>query len=235
MEVELWDREGQYTQFVILPKLPLAGEFFDYGNTHYQALEVQGDRIGVRRIEVTDARYYWDTHPPLTMGVPSKSMDERAVLRRLWGRPDEGQAEVNDRISRDELLMGVAQLVSGRATCSRLHVGAVVSRDGRIIATGYNGAPKGLPHCDHRHDDGGGCDIAEHAERNAIAFAARYGLALDSGELHVTHAPCLNCARTIINAGLTRVLYTVPYRLTAGVELLTQAGLEVVQYHGDPA
>jgi dCMP deaminase len=136
------------------------------------------------------------------------------------------------------MLMGVADAVSLRGTCSRLQVGAVVSRDGRIIATGYNGAPAGLPHCDHTQDDHlgiGGCQVAEHAERNAVAFAARYGLALEGGEMHVTHAPCLNCARMVINAGIAKVTYRVPYRLNDGVELLTQGGVEVVEYHGDSA
>lgn len=137
-----------------------------------------------------------------------------------------------DRITRDQMLMGVAQVVAQRGTCSRLKVGAVVSRDGRIISTGYNGAPSGLEHC--RHIPGevleGGCQNVEHAERNAVAFAARHGLALEGGELHVTHAPCLACARTIINSGLIRVTFETPYRLTDGVELIMQAGLEVVYY-----
>jgi len=162
------------------------------------------------------------------------------------------------RVTRDEMLMAVAKAVSLRGTCSRASVGAVVSREGRIIATGYNGAPAGLPHCDHEQpeeDDrdlwnegfagvrdailsqypeaevkelAKGCQVSEHAERNAIAFAARYGLALEGGEIHCTHAPCLDCARSIINAGILRVSYEIPYRLTAGVELLQQAGLQVV-------
>lgn len=166
------------------------------------------------------------------------------------------------RISRDTMLMGMAQIVAQRGTCSRLQVGAIVSRDGRVISTGYNGAPAGLPHCEHEDEEPPyfmgyisaqvmkpeqkvwklpsgqiavsevrpviGCETAEHAERNAIAFAARYGLALEGSELHCTHAPCLNCARVIINAGIKRVIYLVPYRLTAGVELLRQAGLDVV-------
>lgn len=133
-----------------------------------------------------------------------------------------------DRISRDEMLIAMAKVVAFRGTCSRLHVGAVASRDGRVISTGYNGAPAGLPHCVHAIDEKGGCEIAEHAERNAIAFAARYGLALENGELHVTHSPCLNCARMIINSGITRVVYEFAYRIPDGVELLKQASIQVV-------
>lgn len=169
------------------------------------------------------------------------------------------------RASRDDTLMDVAYAISKRGTCSRLQVGAVFSKDGRIISTGYNGAVKGQAHCDHSQDgrpmgwvvpDGveqwnvpiegrimvvqdsdfrvtplpaeGGCQIAEHAERNAIAYAARFGVALDGSELHVTHAPCLACSRTVVNAGIVKVSYDIPYRLTAGVELLAAAGIEVV-------
>jgi len=164
------------------------------------------------------------------------------------------------RISRDEMLMATAEVIAQRGTCDRLQVGAVFSRDGRIISTGYNGAPGGLPHCNHTgrliwdmtQDEQavieewlivpgkimeipaepmiGGCQTAEHAERNAIAYAARYGVALDQSELHVTHAPCLACARSTINAGVIRVTYRTPYRLTEGIELLIQAGVEVIQF-----
>lgn len=141
-----------------------------------------------------------------------------------------------ERVTRDEMLLGMAKVVALRGTCSRARVGAVISRDGRIISMGYNGAPAGLPHCDHSvtsvSNDGGpntlGCTISEHAERNAIAFAARFGLALEGSELTCTHAPCMDCARSIINAGITKVSYETPYRLTAGVELLRQAKLDVV-------
>lgn len=164
------------------------------------------------------------------------------------------------RISRDEMLMEMAYVAAQRGTCSRLRVGAVISKNGRIITMGYNGAPSDIDHCDHSSEmppkvgmyDGildnidweikpgklmemtndmssaVGCKIAEHAERNAIAFAARYGQALDGSELHCTHAPCLDCSRSIINAGIRRVSYHIPYRRTEGVELLSQAGIEVV-------
>lgn len=143
---------------------------------------------------------------------------------------------MNDRISRNDMLMSMAIVASQRGTCSRLRVGAIVSRNGRIISTGYNGAPSGLPHCHHGitliQNDGQdvtpGCKVAEHAERNAIAFAARYGVALEGAEMHTTHAPCIDCARSIVNSGIRRVTYQIPYRLSAGVELLASAGLEII-------
>jgi dCMP deaminase len=73
-----------------------------------------------------------------------------------------------------------------------------------------------------------GCQNAEHAERNAIAFAARCGIMLESSEITCTHAPCLACARAIINAGVTMVTYSIPYRLTEGIELLKRAGIQVI-------
>lgn len=132
------------------------------------------------------------------------------------------------RITRDQMLMEIAEVVAKRGTCSRLQVGAVISKGGRIITTGYNGAPAGLPHCDHiSTTNTSGCKTAEHAERNAIAWAARHGLALDGAELHCTHAPCLDCARSIINAGIIRVFYLHPYRIVDGVDLLGDAGIRV--------
>lgn len=151
------------------------------------------------------------------------------------------------RLSRDEALMGTAMTWARRSTCTRLQVGAVFSRDGRILVQGYNGAPAGLPHCDHSCDctfdvdynDGGApghytncrtvmpCTTAEHAERNAIAWAARNGVRLEESEAHITDSPCLPCAMGLVNAGVNRVLYVREYRLTDGVELLKSAGVDV--------
>jgi len=139
--------------------------------------------------------------------------------------------------------MGVAALWAEHSTCSRLAVGAVVSRDGRSFSTGYNGAPAGLPHCDHsgctcdpaavEFDNNwspdcpqhGACRTAVHAELNALMFAARYGLVTDGAEIHTTHQPCLNCAMAIINAGIIRVVFCHPYRDSGGLDLLVAAGV----------
>jgi dCMP deaminase len=136
------------------------------------------------------------------------------------------------RPTRDEMLMDIAQVVSARSTCDRLRVGAVIARSGRVLATGYNGAPSGMPHCNHICMCPPGfphlmectatqpCNNTIHAEANAIVFAARHGVATDNAELFVTHAPCLVCARLIINAGIMGVMYSVEYRDPSGVELL---------------
>jgi dCMP deaminase len=153
------------------------------------------------------------------------------------------------RPSREEMLVATAFTWAQRSTCSRLHVGAVVHRDGRILVQGYNGAPSGMPHCSHEcscglisWDEAQGkphtiwcnsrepCTISVHAEANAIAYAAKYGVELGGSHIVVTHQPCLACAMLIINSGLKSVLYVFPYRLTDGVSLLREAGIVVEQY-----
>jgi dCMP deaminase len=137
--------------------------------------------------------------------------------------------------------MNTAREWSTRSTCSRLHVGAVLARDTRIIATGYNGAVAGMPHCDHTcrcpavmvtsgdHAAVCGlitpCTLSVHAEANALAFAARYGVATLGAHLYVTHAPCAPCARLLVNAGVAGVWYGERYRSHEGLDLLTAAGI----------
>ena len=131
------------------------------------------------------------------------------------------------RLTRDEMLMNMALLASERSTCSRLHVGAIAASSGRVLSTGYNGAPTGLPHCDHTQDDGP-CQAATHAEANVIAFAARHGVSLRGADMYVTHAPCVSCAHLIINAGISIVFYANPFRDRAGIELLHRAHVGIV-------
>lgn len=127
--------------------------------------------------------------------------------------------------------MQTAVLWSQRGTCSRLQVGAVLSRDGRIIATGYNGAPSGHAHCEHLDDQP--CVKATHAEENVLYFAARYGMSTDGADLFVTHNPCYRCARGLINAGIRRVVYLHDYRDDSGVQLLNGSGIAVFRYDED--
>lgn len=131
------------------------------------------------------------------------------------------------RISRDQMMMDIARTVARRGTCSRLQVGAVVSRDGRVLTMGYNGAPAGLEHCNHMMNETEGCTRAVHAEANAAVWAARNGVRVEGADLYVTHMPCLACASLIVNAGIRRVFYEKPYRITLGVDLLREAGVLV--------
>ena len=141
------------------------------------------------------------------------------------------------RMDRDETLIRVAVVLSNRGTCLRAKVGAIISKDGRIISTGYVGSPRGLPHCTDV-----GCDISEysgcvrtvHAEANAIAFAARYGISTEGAELHCTHSPCGQCAKLLINAGIVRIVYEMEYRDSKPLGLLATAGIETVQ-HAPPS
>lgn len=120
-----------------------------------------------------------------------------------------------------------AELWARRATCSRLSVGAVLARDGRILTTAYNGPPAGQPHCLHEDDEP--CTQSVHAEANALLWAARHGVSALGATLYVTHAPCLGCSGLIINSGIEKVVYAQPYRSTDGVARLLDAGLKVHQ------
>ncbi len=128
-------------------------------------------------------------------------------------------------------LMSLAFMVSKRSTCSRKQVGALAEKDGRVLVTGYNGSPSGFPHCTDRGgcrlDESGGCLDTVHAEANLIAFAAKHGISLEGATVYTTCAPCLGCAKLLINAGIKKVIYMEEYRDTRGKDLLLQAGVQV--------
>ena len=134
------------------------------------------------------------------------------------------------------MFLKIALLLGNLSTCSRAQVGAIIVRQGRCISWGYNGAPPGLPHCDennhgrheHVHPDYGPCRNATHAEANSIAAAARQGISTDDTTMYTTVSPCDDCSRLIIAAGIVEVVYNIPYRESAGIELLEQAGVRVI-------
>lgn len=139
------------------------------------------------------------------------------------------------RPSWDQYFMGIAFEVAKRSTCNRAQVGTIIVRDKRILTTGYNGSPTGLPHCtevgclmvgDH-------CVRTLHAEQNAIIQAALHGVPVAGGTIYITHQPCLTCAKMIINAGVTRVIYRGRYSDELAVSFLEQAGVELVQFGDD--
>ncbi len=137
----------------------------------------------------------------------------------------------NSRPSWDEYFMQIARDVSTRATCERRLVGAVVVLEKRILTTGYNGAPHGLPHCTEV-----GCKIQDghcirtlHAEQNAIVQGALNGITLRGSTLYVTCQPCNNCAKMIINAGIVRVVFDGDYPDEFAMELFEQAGTELIR------
>ena len=144
---------------------------------------------------------------------------------------------MSERPSWDEYFMGIARLVAGRSTCLRRKVGAILVLDRRILATGYNGAPAGLPHCDEtgcirerlnvppgeRHELCRGI----HAEQNAIIQSANYGTGIDGATIYTTHHPCSVCTKMIINAGISRVVTADSYPDELAVDMLRQAGIQV--------
>lgn len=137
-----------------------------------------------------------------------------------------------ERPSWDQYFMDITLAVSRRATCARAQVGAVIVRDKRILTTGYNGAPKGLPHCLDVGCEmvGGHCVRALHAEQNAILQGALYGVSLSGGTVYITHQPCHICAKMIINAGLVRVVYAGLYPDELAMQYLHLAGIQVEHF-----
>jgi dCMP deaminase len=134
------------------------------------------------------------------------------------------------RPSMDDVLLDVARVMAQRGTCTRLRVGAVLAVDGRICATGFNGAPHGLPHCRHVGAEPPGyetCATSVHAEANAVAFAARHGVSIQGSTLYCTHTPCVHCAMLLVNAGISTVVCALRYRLRAGTDVLREAGVEL--------
>lgn len=143
------------------------------------------------------------------------------------------------RISRDEQMILHTLVTALRSTCGRKSVGAVISKDGRIISSGYAGPPAGFPHCNEAcvvaSSANGGCRRTIHAEANAIAYAARHGIATQGATLYCTDSPCETCAKQIISAGIIRVVYLTPYRDRTGLELLHAAGIECITQIVDSA
>jgi dCMP deaminase len=130
--------------------------------------------------------------------------------------------------------MNIARQVATRSTCDRKHVGAVVARDKTILSTGYNGSIRGLAHCDeagHLMEDGH-CVRTVHAEANAIAQAARNGVAIEGAEIYITASPCWGCFRLLANSGIRRIYYGEFYRDARIHDFAEEAGIELVDLSG---
>jgi dCMP deaminase len=119
----------------------------------------------------------------------------------------------------DQLLMKTAQVWAAASYCERSKVGCVIARDGRIIATGYNGT---LPGEENTCEDCSGAtkSTVMHAEQNALIFCAKHGLSVKGCVLYTTLSPCMDCVKSIISSGITRVVYLDEYRDTSGIALL---------------
>ncbi|WP_445490307.1 ComE operon protein 2 [Niallia sp. 03133] len=137
-----------------------------------------------------------------------------------------------NRISWDKYFMAQSELLALRSTCTRLAVGATIVRDKRIIAGGYNGSIAGGVHCIDE-----GCYVIDnhcvrtiHAEMNALLQCAKFGVATEGADIYVTHFPCLQCCKAVIQAGIKTVYYANDYKNHPyAVELFKQAGISMIQ------
>lgn len=146
------------------------------------------------------------------------------------------------RPSWDDYFMSIVELVKTRSTCLRRQVGALIVKDKRILASGYNGAPVGCKHCaetgclreelgipsGQRHE----ICRATHAEQNAIAQAAYSGTCIKDSVMYVTAQPCVLCAKLAINAGISKIIFKGDYPDKLAMELLQEAGIRVLKYEG---
>ena len=141
------------------------------------------------------------------------------------------------RPSWDEYFMTLAHAVAQRSPCVRRKVGALLVKDKHVLSTGYNGPPRGAPHRDEHTcvriglKSGERADLVccAHAETNAIAQAALHGTAVKDATLYVTCAPCAWCARTIINAGIAKVVYDGEYADEHAKQVYRESDVPVVQ------
>lgn len=129
----------------------------------------------------------------------------------------------------DDYFIEMAKLAAARATCPRRRVGAVLVRDNRLIATGYNGAVRGAPHCD---DVGcllvdGHCVRTVHAELNALLQCALNGVSSADSTMYCTDFPCVNCAKSMVQAGVKRVIYLSDYPDSNSAAVLRDSGVEL--------
>jgi dCMP deaminase len=170
---------------------------------------------------------------PVLQKLPRGNSDEqklKAAVLALAGRLP--------RMSWDDYFMGIAGMVAGRGDCVKRRVAAIIVRERRIVATGYNGTPRGTVNCGQ-----GGCPrcasfvksgtalgecLCSHGEENAITQAALHGISVKGATLYSTCSPCLLCTKMIINSGIAHVVYNASYPLGGRpLELLREAGVEV--------
>lgn len=143
----------------------------------------------------------------------------------------------------DEIYMELAENLAMRSHCVKAKVGAVLTKDTRIISLGYNGPPAGTHNCDEvwpdvgcPRDSKGSCSLALHAEQNAILYAAKSNISIEGSTLYVTLSPCISCARVIFTIGIKKVYYLNSYadfkglQSDEGVDFLKKFGVEVVRY-----
>ena len=144
----------------------------------------------------------------------------------------------------DVIYMELAQKLAQRSHCVKMHVGAVLTKDTRIVSLGYNGPPAGTHNCDVEwpehgcpRDSKGSCSLALHAEQNAILYASKNNVSVEGSTLYITLSPCIACARIIFTTGIRKVIYLNSYAeykkipRDEGVDFLKKFGVDVVQFN----
>ncbi|MBN8695257.1 MAG: dCMP deaminase family protein [Bacteroidetes bacterium] len=147
----------------------------------------------------------------------------------------------------DDIYMDLAENLAKRSHCVKAQVGAVLTKDTRIVSLGYNGPPAGTHNCDEvwpgegcPRDSKGSCSLALHAEQNAILYAAKNNVSIEGSTLYVTLSPCISCARVIYTTGIRKVYYLNSYAdfkglaSDEGVDFLKKFGVEVIRYKKQP-
>ena len=147
------------------------------------------------------------------------------------------------RPSWDEYFMSIAQLVATRSTCLRRRVGAVLVKDRRLLATGYNGAPAGVRHCEEtgclRQDSsvpsGQRHELCRglHAEQNSIIQAAHHGISIAGASLYCTNQPCVICSKMLINAGIAAIFFLNAYDDPLALQMFDEAGVKLVRWNDE--
>lgn len=143
----------------------------------------------------------------------------------------------------DDIYMELAENLAKRSHCVKAQVGAVLTKDTRIVSLGYNGPPAGTHNCDEvwpeegcPRDSKGSCSLALHAEQNAILYASKNNVSIEGSTLYVTLSPCIACARVIFTTGIRKVYYLNSYadfkglKSDEGVDFLQKFGVEVIRY-----
>jgi dCMP deaminase len=146
----------------------------------------------------------------------------------------------------NHIFMNLAADLAGRSHCVRAHVGAVLTKDTRIISIGYNGPPAGTHNCDEEwpgsgcaRDSRGSCSLALHAEENAILYGIKNGSKIEGSTLYTTLSPCIACARLILSSGIRTVYYRDSYAAykglpsDEGVDFLRRFGVDVLMYENE--
>lgn len=149
------------------------------------------------------------------------------------------------RPTREEYYMAIAHLAAMRSTCLSRSVGCVIVKNDNPVSFGYNGPAKGVKHCEEL----GGCKRrqmpdyksgaylelcpASHAEQNAVAFAARHGISIEGATAYVNTYPCKNCMNSLINAGISKIVYDAEYNAELSGDIASYTDVEIVKYQGN--